>query len=321
MKVIIEAIKIRFYFAILIIPLGVLLNFLAILVFIRRKLNKNSIFGFLNTWLCGFNLIDLLNEFIFSILSYNEIDPITYSSFTCRFLYGLIKYVNHLPSVHMIIMAFYLYITICHPTKKDFFGKHKFTIIIANLTLITIIDCIFIVYDRQMTEMESINSSNISYSIFECKTKQSLDFFIDWLDLSIRAFIPFCLILFLNILSIKKFSQNKMLKKSKSHTNKKVNFTNAIFLTNFMFLIIYLPWSIFFIIYHLNHSFQIAKNVSDSKSFEIGFVIFQSIAYLNNMDSFLINYSFNSIFREELLTLFHLNLNRIINYDSSKTNK
>jgi hypothetical protein len=305
-----EMSEIRFYFSVIVIPLGISLNCISLIIFIRRRLNHNGIFGYLYAWLCIFDIISLLNELIFAIFEYINIEVVAHSKFTCKTLYGWIKYVTHLPSFQMIIIALYFYVSIAYHNQRVLFHKYKLHIILFMILIVTLINCVFIIYEKEIMEEieirnfnETINRTIIEYEIkYECKTEFILDFSLDWINLAMRDFIPFIVIFVLNFLAI------RFLFRSKTNLNSKIrkkefSFILSIFVANFIFLAIYLPWSIVFVIYHVNHSFYIFPDLINSNLFEITAALFGSLAYLNNMTCFFTNIKFNYLFYEEFFQL------------------
>ena len=120
-----------------------------------------------------------------------------------------------------------------------------------------------------------------------------------------RDFIPFILIFFLNYLSIKGFL------KSKSNSNQRINkkdnqFFRSIIGSNLIFLTIYFPWAIVFILYHIHHSFDIFDELIETNQFEVIKRLFECFAYLNNMTCFFLNMFLNSRFLSEFLFLFKI---------------
>ena len=302
--------EIRFYFSVIVIPIGIALNSISFIIFIRKRLNHKSIFGYLYAWQCIFDIISLLNELIFTIFEYKDIEVIAHSRFTCKTLYGWVKYVTHLPSFQMILIALYFYVSIAYHKERMLFHKYKLYIVLFMIVFVTLINCVFIIYEKEIMEEieisyfnETINKTLVGYQIkYECKTEFILDFSLDWINLAMRDFIPFITIFLLNFLAI------RFLFKSKTNVNSKIrkkefSFIISIFVANFIFLGIYLPWSIVFVIYHVNHSFYFFPSLIQSHLFEITATIFGSLAYLNNMTCFFTNIKFNYLFYEEFFQL------------------
>ena len=105
------AIDIRFYFAVSAVPVGIFLNAVSLSVFITKRLNNKNIFGIMYAWLCGLNFVCLTNEMIFALYGHFNINAFSVSDSTCKTVYGWVKFVTHVPSFQMILIAFYLYVS------------------------------------------------------------------------------------------------------------------------------------------------------------------------------------------------------------------
>ena len=319
-----ESEDIKFYFSVSFVPVGIFSNMLAFYIFQRKNLNHKSVFGELYSWLCCFNILTLLYKFITALLGYYEIDIVSISSFTCKTFFGFQNFINHLPSFQMILIAYYLYVSICSHKKRDLVHKYKNFFIFGNIIFVFLINCLYIVYERRPIYMEFSNiSSNFSSQIYECNIQYVADFIFDMVNLSMRNFIPFIAIFILNYLSMRGYykSKNQVNHQHhhKPHQYKRNIFLYSIFGANLMFLAIYLPWSIIFCIYQVYHSFMKEELGENRESFEIIISVFESIAYLNNMSTFFINLAVNSLFRRELFLLFHLTKNKLRLSDSSSS--
>lgn len=305
--------QIRFYFATTVLPIGIIFSTIAFSIFIKARLNRNSIFGYLHAWLCVFDILSLSNEIIFATLAYLNIDAITYSTVTCKIIYGWVKYVNHLPSFQSVIIALYLYITICHQKRRDLIHKYKLFFILAMIGFVTFVDAFYSVYNKNkaIVEYQITNRSFLlresiqSYSSNEsyCEAPFLTDFFLDMTNVVMRDFIPFMLIFSFNFLSIKGFIRSRTTSCGIRRKRKENQFLYSIISSNFIFLGIYLPWAIVFILYHINDSFTLFPDLINSDLFEITTTVFECLAYLNNMTCFFLNITFNSHFIHEFLVL------------------
>jgi hypothetical protein len=304
--------EIDFYFSITLQPIGCLFNIIALIVFSNKKLNNKNIFGFLYAWLCVFNIICLSNSFIFSILNFFNIEAFSNSDLNCKFIFGWVKYVTHVPSFQMVLVAFYLYVCTCHPSKKEFLDKMKYTIIFITIGLVTLVDCYYTIYykgkieEEEQTNIVEVETANQT-TRFDCITSILItDFIADMIHIIMRAIVPFLLILILNILTIFGIVKNKTglssarSTKNRSKSNQRNRFSKSILGMNFIFIGIYTPWTICFIIFHLNHNFLMFPYIKDSIEFQILLSIFECIAFLNNITPFFLSLAFNSLFRMRL---------------------
>ena len=133
-----------------------------------------------------------------------------------------------------------------------------------------------------------------------------------------RSIIPFTLILLLNMLTIFGIDKTKSrastirLAKSRSKSNQRNRFSKSILGMNFIFLGIYTPWTICFIVFHLNHNFSMFPQIKYSSVFQTLLSVFEHLAYFNNITPFFLSFAFNSLFRnilKEMLRCHVLNTN------------
>ena len=320
------ATDIRFYFAVSAVPVGIVLNGVAFTVFVSKKLNNKNIFGYLYSWLCILNTICLTNELTFALLGFFNVNAFSISDSTCRTVYGWVKYVTHVPSFQMILIAFYLYVSICHPSKKEYVHKKKLLMILITMLFVTIIDCFFIIYSKEEIERNVIqiglNETRVEI-IYDCKANIMVDFTADMIHMAMRSLLPFICIMILNFLTIRGVMKAKKALKvkvkeqgGKKSGGSKDKFANSVIGMNFIFIGIYTPWAICFVLYHLNDTFFIFPHLIESEEFEISMALFECIAYLNNMAPFFLSLAFNSIFRSQFFEIF--GINKLINTELSK---
>jgi hypothetical protein len=303
---------IEIYFAITVVPFGLILNIVSFFIFIRKRLNRNVIFGYLYAWLCLFDALSLSNEMVFGVLAIYKIDPTSYSELTCKTVYGWAMYVKHLPSFQMVLIAYYLYLNICTPRKKELIHRHKLTLVMSMVGFVTLVNLLYIFYGKEVGEIGEnasfANASNVTLDIHfknDCTTLTQIDFFLDMTNLSMRDFIPFTLIFILNYLTIRGFIESRQAVSNRSQ-HRENKFMYSIIGSNLIFLLIYLPWAVVFFIYHLNDSFFILAHVIESDTFETVVQLFECLAYVNNMTCFFLNLVFNSHFLNELLIVFRM---------------
>ena len=130
-----------------------------------------------------------------------------------------------------------------------------------------------------------------------------LDFAADVVNLMMRDLVPFSAIFVLNTLAMIRFRQmRKLVAGAQSDRNERKSrmFFIAIFASNTIFLLIYTPWSICFVLHHVNETFGIFETLVESSSFLLVWDVVNSLSFLNNMTPFFIHLAFNSLFRNEL---------------------
>ena len=171
-------------------------------------------------------------------------------------------------------------------------------------------------------------------STYVCTTQKLVDFSADIVNIAMRDFIPFVSVFVFNLLALlayrrvqarrhltisnpqsiqqqhrnhhhqqqqpnhRKSAHDEHLEKSGS------SYFMAIFAQNAIFLIIYTPWSAFFIIVHLNQSFGLFPNIVAEQWFVVVWDVVNCVSFLNAIQPFFIHLTFNPLFREELVLSF-----------------
>ena len=297
---------IRCYFAITVIPLGIVLNMLSIYVFTRKRLLANNVFAFFYAWLCLFDSITLASEMLFAISGHFRADPTLLSNASCKFFFFWRRYINHVPPYLELIVTIFLYVQICQPELKQRFAqnKRKFIALVLLGTFLT--DIIYFAYELKpvVTHRNDMSeTSNHTIYEYECTTHSLVDFTVDLVNVSIRNIIPFGVIFTLNLISIVHFRRSKQRSHSTNHANDKRSkkFFAAIFAQNIIFLLIYAPWAVCFVLRHVTHSFDAIQWLTDSSTFDIVWQVANSMSFANNMTPFFIHIALNSLFRAELV--------------------
>lgn len=302
------AIFVQYFFSILTMPIGILLNIFTIWIFSRKRFNRNSNNGFLYITLCLFNIIALINQLIINILKEFATDPRNFYLYFCHF-YNIFSSVTlQIPSFAQIYISYDLYRSICKlkttPLSKK---KYVFYIIINILFLIAINSIYFTFFIKTDNFLNKSligwNSTMTNYSLSECMANELNDLIIDGIDVLCRGLIPFIAIFILNYSVTKQVFRTKKNLQIVKSLKKEYNFAISVIAINILFFLIYLPWIISFILYHkmrfLSYDFK-----SDTRLYELILTISDCIAYLNNYSPFLINILFNKIFRKELIFSF-----------------
>jgi hypothetical protein len=126
----------------------------------------------------------------------------------------------------------------------------------------------------------------------------------DVMNVILRSYLPFLIMLACNILLTRELirSKKKMLKSDSFR--REYNFTFTVIGMNIFFFILYTPWSVYYILNRIynsstpNLSQVIIERINLLRSISFSF------AYLNNASVFVVNAIFNKLFRKELFGLF-----------------
>jgi hypothetical protein len=300
---------IKFYFSLIILPIGILLNILSARVFFKYILNNNSTnMGLLYGCLSCLNVVALVNLLIFNILDYNDYNY-HYSAFTCKFLNVWEKVVLHFPSFQQVLIAFYLWLSICFPNKYKAALNKTWYFEMALFAYVMLMSWTNLAYYMGLDESLSSSLGNISNQSLVCTAENEFDFASDCIYILNRAILPCILIFWLNTLSLKKIVE---MGKKFNNEKKSSNFMRAVIGMNFVFLLVYLPWGIVFLIHHITSYLNndpdnsIASSLVNQLSFQLTFSICDCISYLNNIAPFFLNLAFNTMFRKEIFYLLNI---------------
>ena len=308
----------RYYFAITVIPVGIVLNVLSAYIFRRNKQMRNNSFAYLYSWLCVFDTLAIASEMVFAVGEYLDVELTLLSDGSCRVFYFWKEYVNHLPSYLELTIVVCLYAQISYPLQKNRLEDTRIRLILVNIGGTLLVDLIYFTYhlqpDRSTTSLAAHNISlNESTSVAEedqsnqtvylCTVMLELDFVADVINLMMRDLVPFFAIFVLNTLSMIRFRRIRATTNANQSERKSNMFFIAIFASNIIFLLIYTPWSVCFLIHHLNESFGLFASIVESKHFLYIWDVVNSFAFLNNITPFFIHATFNSLFRNELCNL------------------
>ncbi|CAF0882315.1 unnamed protein product [Brachionus calyciflorus] len=297
--------SIDFYFAVSTMPLGIILNSITLFIFLRKKFNHDTNVGFLYSVLCFLNTVALINKITISILDFYEINSSNSNLISCQFQKIFVSVFLQFPSFAQVYITFDLYRSICMLNKKPT-SKRKYLIIIFLTFLILLTsNSVYLSFFLKTNINESNktieNTSSIISNYTLCTGTRIADLIGDFVNVMLRDLIPFIIIFYLNLRITKTVFKSKMLLKTNKSLKRERYFAKSIIAINIVFLIIYLPWAISFIIYHAFHFIDYYYRTIniDLKTLDLIQAVTTGVSYLNNYSPFFINLIFNSIFRKE----------------------
>lgn len=305
------------------LPLGIAFNMVSIYIFCQKKLNKNTQNGRLNAFLCLFNIFALSNSFLFTqFLPYFNIYLIDQSHFACTFLNVWRRFALQSPSFQQVLITVLFYLNVRFPNKLKFLKKKFFlmeAIIFMSLAIFLInIEYFWFEYrkanDSSLINYDELNLSanSTSFSYMICQADLTLSLISDVINILMRSFIPFIILLIFNILILKvvKSSSARIVNQNvdQRRSRNEMRFGKVIISVNFLLLLLYTPWTISFI---LNYSFtksglkasNIDKNANSLVGLTLSYNISLCITYLFNSSPFFINIIFNRLFKEECIKM------------------
>lgn len=258
----------RVVFSSTVVPIGMTGNLVAWYIFSQKALNsKDSRHGHMNGLLCFFNMLALSSSvFITQFLPFFGISLNKISDSSCKIVNLWLRFTLQVPSCHQCLVTFLFYLSIRYPSRSKFMYEKKF---IARCMIIM---CVFIIvvnieyfwYFLQYTYTtttyhDSVSNQTVNITIEATRTCGS-DYLTgmaaDYIHILMRVFIPFFILFFFNTLILRIVSKTKrnisdpraVLNNSTNKTANEVRFGRILIFLNFLFLVMFLPWAMSFII-------------------------------------------------------------------------
>jgi hypothetical protein len=319
--------SINLYFSMIAIPIGLVLNLLTIITFSRQKLRVSSTMSVFYISLAIYDCLSLGNSILFvQMLPSLGVKIVNFSDVLCKLGNVWRKIATQCPSWVQLIMTFDRFRCVVYPRRFKFMeNKRKLIALLVSLFfVILLINSAYLgyfIYPQTTTKTQFDPNTNITINkttfSLNCTASAELALIADVLNVIMRSYLPFSLMLVLNISMTKRFLASKKNSLRNKSLRREYVFTLTVFGINVLFFILYTPWSVYYV---LN---RVAQSLS---SWQTPFItaqlnLFQSIAfciaYCNNMTLFLINIIFNSSFRREFCLMLCLVKPRSSYFDTS----
>jgi hypothetical protein len=318
----------EYFYSLIFLTTGIVLNLICFLVFTRKRMNTKTSIGFLHSVLCLLNIFALSLKICTSILDYYKIDVTMGSPLICVCLNVALSMSIHMPSFQLVIISLDMFLSV-HSFKKAITKRFHLTVMLITflLLLITKSPYFFFVINIREDQINLLNSThNLTYIdagdnfIYGCNTSSNvIDFIADLLNIVLRAYIPFVIIFILNVLIIKKIvnSKKKIVENGSCYSSKSTSFSTAVISMNVLYLLLYTPWCVSFLLFSINefldHDFVKSNTENQSHRLTLITTLTDCIAFINNYSLFFICLLFNNLFREELATIFKKTFSKTIN--------
>jgi hypothetical protein len=300
-----------------IVPIGLALNLATVAIFSRKNMRSKTNMSLLYIVLAIFDIFALFNSLIFvQFLPAIGFNIGNLSDLACKLRFVWIRIIIQLPSWQLILITCERFRLVCFPNKHNFLDKKKYLFvsiatIIITIALINSVHFTFTLVKTTRTINESTNGTIFLRQMltYSCTASSTIIFIVELIVVFNRSYIPFIVMLILNIIMTKKFleSRRKLKSKSNSSTAKRENyFTFTVITMNITFFVLYTPWSLWYVV---NRTYQINQtwiNPVVTASLNLSQNICLSIAYINNLSSFFNNLIFNKLFKNELMLIFNL---------------
>nr|QVK45686.1 G protein-coupled receptor [Proales similis] len=293
------------YMAIIVCPVGVVLNMFSFYVFSRPRLNKTNM-GFLYRWQSAVDIaLLLITTFVMNSFNVFGISFANTSDFLCRFLTFLRRFILHASSWMTLFITFDRFMAVRLPTKLTELRKNKLhlsLVILAMFALIALVDVENLFYYLEQTELVRGNQTTVR-SV--CTASPLVYALSDIISIVMRTYVPFVLMTVFDALIVRRIVQSKN-KSNRSSGRREKHFTAVVLAYNCVFFALNFPLSVIYIfttIYNLAH---IELDPLPNAIFRTAFTSTVVLAFFMQATSFVFNFTLNYLFRNEILIIFRI---------------
>lgn len=299
-----------YYINLSMIPIGTFLNLLSILVFMKDKFRKTCI-GNLHTAITISDISLLVVIFIHMFSLSIRMDIQLKSDLSCKLIHYYIRIASQLSIWTRVLLTIDILATTKSPKRRYGVFRKKKSLFSALICLILFFHLIclpnFWLYLKK--------NHTFVKKTYECTANRFEIFIRDILSLSFGYFLPYLIIIVLNITLVLSLWQTKQRLNAKKINNKCKIFIVPILIMNLICCANSLPISISIIVVNFfsNDPVKFAK-------ISLATVAFLYLNLMNNVCPFFVNLTFNRMFYEEFKALSNSILKRILllNYNFSK---
>jgi hypothetical protein len=283
-----------YYDNIIYLAVGVPFNLVNILVFTRLMLNKTNKtnMGFLG--LCQ-SIIYIILLLYFSLVFRTQFFGINFANTNdslCKFLNFIRRLLTTVSSWMEVITTFdrFVFVIFGHTGRFRYMEK--------NLALIIL--CVFIL-------LALANTNNLFYYWTKGTCTADYDILIasDLILICLRTYFPlFCMFIFNSFMIRIVFKKSKAALKESSRSRKQCYFTISVIAKNVYFLILNVPITLYFIFYDINlYSGAINGDALFAAYYNFYGNIAKDLSFYVQTLTFLVYFTFNKLYRKEVLTL------------------
>jgi hypothetical protein len=285
--------QISYYFLVITMPTGIVLNLASIIVFMRPNLNKTNM-GFIFTILSIVDTISLLNyTFIVRssvLFGYNWTFQCGVANYIRRTLFNISSWIQ-------VYVSFDRYIYIYFLVGTHFFKTKMFTFLMLflMLALVLITNATNLITFPQ-TRMIDANRTTTS-----CTTSRAIRILTPIIAMLMRIYLPFLIMIILNTVILLKFLESKKKANMNRNTKKEYRFALITLSMDVSFLVFYLPIAVNLTLIALDEALSIINTPLSDAVFSLYGNIAQLIAISYHALFFFFNIIFNKLFRRELV--------------------
>lgn len=284
-----------------VIPFGILFNIIQIVIFSRKKLiSTNMAFYFILIALFDiFILILGLIYFLSFITNIKQAIIISSSlgcklfSFLFRFLFQASSWLNLFVTLdRLILIAFKNRFPILKNKNLHYIFVFVFFILLTGINSTNFLFEI---------EIQANNGTNKTELSKFCVAPSLVTIIRDVTSQALRIYIPFVLMILMNILLVIKVLKSKRKFKKDKNRNKEINLAFSVIGINICFLITLIPTTVWVILTQINKESTKPSTLAFLNLFEI---IVGCVALYNYSFGLVIHLIFNSVFRNEFKLFF-----------------
>jgi hypothetical protein len=309
---------VHYFFTVVFVPAGILANFLTILIYNRKELNKNNT-GFLNKCIAITNVIILLfHLFVIESKFWFGFDLLAHSNVSCKVLRVIKKATREVSPMIETGLVLSRYFEVFRP--KQFMFMHNKSFLVTSI--ISVYMLLFLINAENLFYFKSrvvYMRRNVTFHEVKCTSVASIVALSEVISAIFRSILPSIAMFTLNILIIAKLYQSKIASNRQTRPKRELKFTRTTLLRNLVFILLNLPYtivSITKIVYLLGdtatHSFYMYK-------FDVYLSVCYDISTFYYVSFMFMNMAFNKLFMREILVMLGLRAsrNRLNTYGNS----
>ena len=242
--------QLLYYTCTYVIPVGIALNILSSIVFMRKKFAKRTM-GFYNIAISIFNILFA----IFSMLSFIGIsygnDLTLISDFSCIFLAFALRVFAQMSSWMNVFVTVDRIVFLKYPNKYPLLQNKKMLSVLIFIQFIIL--CIinapnFFLKVHSISSTDPLTNTNITTK--SCTSTETIVTVRDMIMAAFKVALPIALMTSMNIYLVYKLIKEKSKFKRLNELHKEYQFAFSIFFMNLMYILLLLP--AFLILIYLN---------------------------------------------------------------------
>ncbi|RNA03201.1 Neuropeptide capa receptor [Brachionus plicatilis] len=295
--------SILFYLSISLLPLGIVFNTIEIVIFQMGKFQKTTM-GFFFSINSSLNIITILYLLTFVPSATFSIYLHLQSDTSCKVYYFLLRSLYQASSWLNVVITADRLLFILFPNRFKFQKNKKIlTIILLGVFgIILILNIPNLMLYRNVILTKQPNSQTLM-TIY-CTAQPKILIARDILLISMRTFIPFILMLFMNLLLVYKVKKTRDRLKRSHNMRNEFRFVFTVIATTFIFLVIFVPNVIYIV---LSDLFQNSQHFQLKQTYSAFLVLFETVSSLGYFANYSLNifaqFTFNKAFSNQFFFL------------------